>query len=107
DDILRDYGLAVAPVDDAVQMDVFGRFAGGDALDKLGEIEIALSRAHQVNEWKTPVHLDPHFTFAIAAAEGDQDIGVLFLDAAGQGERGQVLLEGAGESNDSVAGPIP
>src|SRR3954468_9861362 len=86
DDILRNHGLAIATIDDPVKMNALRRFSRCDPFDEFRKVEVSFAGTDKVDEWEPPMQLDTHLAFAVAAAESDQNVGMLFLDSAGQPE---------------------
>src|SRR4051812_34448824 len=78
-DIFRNDGLAVAAIDDAIELDGRGSLAVSNPLHKLWKIEVAFAGANNIDKRKLAVQLNTHLAFAIATSEGDQDVRMLLF----------------------------
>ena len=93
---------AVAAIDDTG--DASSVLPRRDRLDEAREAVLAFARADVVDPGKAAMELASHLPLAVSPAEHDDLLRPGLLDEAGQGERGEVLLEGRREPDDVVVG---
>ena len=76
-----------------------------EALHRIGERAIELSRADEVHEGEALVQRDAHDIFAVGSTEDDGDAREALLDPVGEAQARHVLLEERRESDDVIAVP--
>ena len=77
---------------------------GEQAAAEAGDQRVGLAGDHVVDPREAAVDGPPHHPLAVGAAEQGDHRGVELADAAEQGERGGLLLEGGGAADDAGAG---